>query len=179
MFLGAGKLLEKGFSAWKGAKNVDEIFDATTASNKVKGNFGEIKAADNLVNNKKVKEAGYDLARIGDDAPTGLDDTIKKGIDGLYENANPPPKFVIDEAKYGTSQLGKTKDGKQMSDGWVLGEKTGNNRLVDQVGEVKAKEIERAMSKGQVEKVLSKIDANGNVVTKRLDSAGKVIGNWP
>ncbi len=28
-------------------------------------------------------------------------------------------KYVIDEAKFGSSQLGKTKDGPQMSDGWL------------------------------------------------------------
>ncbi len=155
----------------------DEAFDAATATNKQKGNFGEIKSADNLANNKAVKDAGYDLTRIGDDVPTGLDDTIKKGIDGLYENASPPPKFVIDEAKYGTSTLGKTKDGKQMSDGWILGKD--KKRLVDQVGKKKAKEIARALKNNEVEKVLSKIDKNGNVVTKKLGENGTVIGNWP
>jgi len=32
LFLGAGKLLEKGFSAWKGAKNVDEVAEVVAKS---------------------------------------------------------------------------------------------------------------------------------------------------
>jgi hypothetical protein len=43
-----------------------------------------------------------------------------QGIDGVYENPNPPPKYVVVEAKYGTSQLGDTESsGKQMGDRWV------------------------------------------------------------
>jgi len=159
----------------KSSKDVDKTFDASKATNKQKGNFGEIKATDNLLNNPTLKQKGYDLKRIGDDAPTGLDDKIKKGVDGIYENATPLPKYVIDEAKYGKSRLGKTKDGKQMHDDWVKG----SDRLADQVGKKKALEIERAIKNGEVEKVLSKIDKNGNVVTKKLDSNGKVIGDWP
>ena len=116
------------------------------------------------------------IIKIGDAAPTKLNDTIKKGIDGIYENATPPPSFIIDEAKYGTSGLSKLKDGtKQMSDDWI----TGADRLADQVGPEKAREIIEALDAGDVDRVLSKIDDAGNVVTKQLDSAGKVIGNWP
>ncbi len=196
LFLGAGKVIEKGFRAYSAAKaakaadelveaagkgadevveSIDDAFDASKATNKQKGNYGEIKAADNLVNNKALKDAGYDLTKIGDSAPTGLDDKIVKGIDGIYENATPPPKFVIDEAKFNTAGLGKTKDGKQMSDGWI----EGSERLEKQVGPRKAAEIKDAMLDGDVEKVLSKIDKNGNVVTKQLDQNGNIIGDWP
>ncbi|MDB4292822.1 DUF4280 domain-containing protein [Maribacter sp.] len=188
LFLGAGKVIghyaddivkifaRGGDEALEAAsKGADEVFDASKATNKQKGNFGEIKSSNNLVNNKALKDAGYDLSKIGDEAVETIDDKIAKGIDGIYENASPPPKYVIDEAKYGTSGLGKTKDGKQMSDGWVKGSK----RLEDQVGKVKADDILEAMENGNVEKVLSKIDKNGNVVTKKLDDAGKIIGDWP
>ena len=43
----------------------------------------------------------------------------KKGIDGIYAHPNPPPDYVITEAKYNKAQLGKTVDGRQMSDGSV------------------------------------------------------------
>ncbi len=188
LFLGAGKLIghyaddivrvfSKGGDEVleAGAKSADEGFDAATATNKQKGNFGEIKSADNLTNNPALKKKGYDLTKIGDSAPNSIDDKIVKGIDGIYENATPPPKFVIDEAKFNTAQLGKTADGKQMSDAWVEGSK----RLENQVGRKKANEIMRAMKNNNVEKVISRVDDAGNVVTKKLDSAGKVIGNWP
>lgn len=49
-----------------------------------------------------------------------------------------------------------------MSDSWV------NDRLESQVGEDKAREIQKAMSKGNVDKVISRIDEKGNVITNKL-----------
>lgn len=142
-------------------------FDPANATSKQKGNFGEMASHKNMSQNPN-------LNRIGDPPPTGLDDTLKKGIDGIYENSNPPPKFVIDEAKYGSSQLNpNTLDGPQMSNDWV------RNRLKDQVGKKKADEIMQAMDEGEVDKVLSKIDETGNVTTQRIDASGKVTGPWP
>ena len=188
LFLGAGKLLghyaddivklftKGGDEALEAAsKSADEVFDVSKATNKQKGNYGEIKSANNLANNPALKKKGYNLSKIGDPPVTGLDDKIVKGIDGIYENATPPPKFVIDESKFNTAQLGKTKDGKQMSDAWVKGSK----RLENQVGRKKANEIIKAMKNNNVEKVVSRVDKSGNVVTKKLDSAGKVTGLWP
>ena len=40
------------------------------------------------MNNQSLKEAGFDLKPVGKSAPTGINDKIVKGIDGLYENAN-------------------------------------------------------------------------------------------
>ncbi|MED2790306.1 hypothetical protein P4256_01025 [Bacillus wiedmannii] len=83
------------------------------------------------MNNQSLKEAGFDLKLVGKSAPSGINDKIVKGIDGLYENANQNSniKYVIDEAKFGSSQLGKTKDGRQMSDGWLKGSETGKSRI--------------------------------------------------
>jgi hypothetical protein len=169
-------------SAEKTGKNFDEVkkaFDPSTATNKQKGNFGEVASANNMQNNPALKNASngnrYNLQRIGDDAPKGLDDAGHNGIDGIYKNATPPPQYVIDEAKYGSSRLSKTtKDGPQMSDNWV----TGNKRL-DQVGPEKAREIEKAMKNGDVEKVVSKIDEAGNVTTYKVDAKGNIGGPWP
>lgn len=162
--------------------NIDD-FNAKTATNKQKGNFGEIKSNDNLLNNKSLKDAGYDLIPVGKNAPLSLNDKIVKGIDGLYENTNPNStiKYVIDEAKFGGSQLGKTKDGKQMSNSWILGEVTGNDRILDAVegDELLAIKIADALEDNQVERVLSKVDSNGNVTTFRLDVNGNIIGEWP
>ncbi|MBQ0151711.1 MAG: DUF4280 domain-containing protein [Chryseobacterium sp.] len=151
-------------------------FDPKTATNKQKGNFGEMASHNDKINNPALKDKGYDLKRIGDDAPSGLDDTIKKGIDGIYENANPPPKYVIDEAKYDTSKLSqKPKDGPQMSDDWIKGSK----RLENQVGEDKAREIAKALDKGEVDRVLSKIDKNGKVTTYKINADGTIGDPWP
>ena len=164
-------------------KSEFDDFDPSNATTKQKGNYGEYKADDNLVNNKSLKEAGYDLESIGRDVPTSPDDSIVKGIDGLYKNNNPNSeiKYVVDEAKFGSSKLGKTKDGLQMSDDWLTGTKTGNNRILDAVnGDKKlASTIEKALKKGQVERVLTKVDSKGVTTTFRLNAEGKIIGTWP
>lgn len=162
--------------------NVDN-FDAKTATNKQKGNYGEIKSSDNLLNNQSLKEAGFDLKPVGKSAPTGINDKIVKGIDGLYENANPNSniKYVIDEAKFGSSQLGKTKDGRQMSNDWLNGSETGKSRILKAVDgdEVLAEKIANALEDSEVERVLSKVDSSGNVKTYRLDEEENNIGEWP
>jgi hypothetical protein len=123
------------------------------------------------------------LESIGKSAPTSPNDKIEQGIDGLYKNNNVDSeiKYVIDEAKFGKSQLGNTKDGLQMSDDWITGTKTGNDRILKAVNgdEELAAEIQEALENGQVERVLSKVDENGKVTTYRLDSNGKIIGTWP
>lgn len=157
-------------------KQAKKKFDHKEASNKQKGNFGEIASHDNLLNNKTLKDKGYNLKRLGEDAPTGLDDKIRKGIDGIYENTTPPPKYVINESKYGSSKLNpKTADGPQMSDDWV----NGSQRLEEQVGRQKAGEIMKALENGEVDKVLSKVDANGKVTTYRVKPDGSIGSPWP
>ncbi|MCC2379525.1 cytoplasmic protein [Bacillus wiedmannii] len=158
-------------------------FDAKTATNKQKGNYGEIKSSDNLLNNQSLKEAGFDLKPVGKSAPSGINDKIVKGIDGLYENTNAESKikYVIDEAKFGSSQLGKTKDGRQMSNDWLKGSETGKSRILKAVegDEVLAEQITKALQKGKVERVLSKVDSSGKVKTFKIDSKGNIVGEWP
>ncbi|HHL3304084.1 TPA: hypothetical protein ACQ444_004905, partial [Bacillus cereus] len=137
----------------------------------------------NLLNNQSLKDAGFDLKPVGKSTPSGINDKIVKGIDGLYENANPNSniKYVIDEAKFGSSQLGKTKDGPQMSNGWLNGSETGKSRILKAVDgdEVLAEKIANALEDSEVERVLSKVDSSGNVKTYRLDEEGNNIGEWP
>ncbi|HDR8271888.1 TPA: cytoplasmic protein, partial [Bacillus cereus] len=144
---------------------------------------GEIKSSDNLLNNQSLKEAGFDLKPVGKSAPTGINDKIVKGIDGLYENANPNSniKYVIDEAKFGSSQLGKTKDGPQMSDGWLTGVNTEKSRILKAVdGDNKlADKITKALERDKVERVLSKVDSSGKVKTFKIDAKGNIVGEWP
>lgn len=97
MSSGDTKGMGEGSSGESKKTNVDD-FNAETATTKQKGNFGEIKSSDNLLNNQSIKAAGYDLKVIGRDAPSIIDDI--KGIDGLYENTNVKSniKYVIDES---------------------------------------------------------------------------------
>jgi len=163
-------------------KTTFENLDLETASNKQKGNYGEYRANDNLINNQSLKEERYNLKRKGRSAPTSPDDKIVKGIDGIYVNEDPNSniKYVINESKFNSAQLGKTKKGvKQMSDKWIL--EDGGKRILEAVNgdEELMFDILEALGSGKVEKVLSKVDANGKVTTYRLDSTGKIIGTWP
>ena len=76
--------------------------------------------------------------RISYDRVESLDDKIKQGIDRVYECKNPPPKYIIGEAKYDTSQLRTLPNGtKQMSDEWIFNQ----GRLEKSVGKKMADKI--------------------------------------
>jgi|GEM_PF-6351139 len=97
------------------------------------------------------------------------------GIDDIYKNPKPPPDYVLAEYKYGGGQLGNTRDGLQMSDDWVHGVNTGNDRLKQAVNETEALKIRKAIDSGHVEKWLLRVDEPGNVKKLLLDVDGNVI----
>jgi len=136
-------------------KSVKTTLDTT----KQKGNFGE------MVMDEHYKSLGYE--RVSVDKVTGLDDTIKKGIDGVYYNPNGKPPYIIGEAKYGTSTLSKTKDGLQMSGDWIEGSK----RLETAVGKDLADDI---LLEGYKPELVN-IKTDGSVTVKPLDKNGKVV----
>ena len=143
-----------------------ESGEVALKTNKQKGNYGEMKMDDYF------ESQGYE--RISKTLVTSLDDKLSKGIDGVYENANPPPQYVIAEAKYNTAQLSNTKrSGKQMSDKWIDSE----NRLVDAVGMDKADEImtEIMFNQDNVEKILVKVNKNGDIVKSNIGNNGYLV----
>ena len=95
----------------------------------------------------------------------------QQGIDGVYKPKNPPPDYVITEAKYGKSTLGDTLDGKQMSDPWMT-----DKRLIDKVGEVEADKIRQAIDAGRVDKWLINVKPDGSATKVLLDSGASKIG---
>lgn len=143
--------------------------EITLITNKQKGNFGE------MVQDNFYEGPDKNLNRISKDRVTSLDDAIHKGIDGVYEDpTGGPPKFVISEAKYGTSKLSILKDGTpQMSDKWI------SDRLDDAVGVEKAKEIrfEMMLNPDNVQCTLINVDSKGNVVESILKNGKKLKGN--
>lgn len=151
-------------------------FDPEVASTLQKSNAGEILADDNMrIVRENVGANGntYTLESIGRPAPGGIDDPIVKGIDGIYKNQTPPPSYVINETKWGSSEINQeTRTGPQMSEGWVT-KRLGELSMMEQV------KIQRAIKNGDVDFVISKVDTSGNVstyyATSVTDSAGQVI----
>ena len=129
----------------------------TLKTNHQKAAFGEKTAHDKMV------QDGY--------KPLGNTDGVYKpgqtGIDGVYKHPNPPPDYVITEAKYGNARLGNTADGKQMSDKWV----TGSKRL-EKAGisskDIKAIKEGLELGDGTVEKKLIRVVENGGTTITTL-----------
>src|SRR5690606_34134374 len=88
---------------------------STPLTNHQKAAIGERTAHDKMVAD------GYHQLRN----TNGTYSPGQAGMDGSDIPPKQPPDYVITEAKYGTAKLGKTADGKQMSDSWI----TGSNRL--------------------------------------------------
>jgi uncharacterized Zn-binding protein involved in type VI secretion len=88
------------------------------------------------------------------------------GIDGVYKNTNPPPAYAIADAKYGTSKLGNTKSGKQMSPKWI------DQRLNKAVGSRAADQIRLANRSGNVSRMVLSVDQSGKV-TPTILGAGE------
>lgn len=126
-----------------------------------KGDYGEMKMDDFF------ESQGYQ--RISMDRVTDLDLSAHQGIDGIYYKADGHPPYVIGEAKYATSKLSILSDGTpQMSDAWVQSGKV--SRLEQSVGIDTADDILLA----GYERVLTQIDANGDVITYALNTDGRI-----
>ncbi|PAX99895.1 hypothetical protein CKO50_18530, partial [Pseudoalteromonas sp. HM-SA03] len=96
------------------------------------------------------------------------------GIDGIYLHPNPPPDFVITEAKYNKARLGKTRDGKQMNNRWVTKERLEKAGLSRREQD----KILRGLRKndGSVQKLLIRNKEDGSLVVKELDRNANIIG---
>lgn len=153
----AAEKLEKE-AAEKAAKEKGGHINGT---NHEKAAFGEKTAHD------KMLDKGYE--------PVGKTDGIyekgKTGIDGVYKSKTPPPDYVITEVKYGSSKLGKTADGKQMSDDWLT-----DKRLIDKVGRKEADAIKQAMKKGNIEKRLIQVGEDGSTSMVKLGKDAEKLG---
>jgi len=129
-----------------------------------KGNYGEMKM------DAYFESQGY--TRISTDRVTDLNAVTHQGIDGVYYKPDGQPPYIIGEAKYGSSTLSTLSDGtKQMSDDWIMNGKFQSSRLQQSVGNTKYKDI---LLNGY-DRILTKIDSNGNISTYMLDESGKIL----
>lgn len=155
---------------------LERIRNGENLANEELGNLGE------MMMDQYYISKGY--KPLNKHRVTGLDDKkdgFKTGIDGVYEKTNPDgtKSYVIADAKYNTSQLSETKDGKQMSDNWI------DKRLDDAVGKEKADEIREAAEdnpdsvKHEVYHIDPNADENGYMHTdvQEVDSEGNKVGD--
>lgn len=128
-----------------------------------RGKYGEMKT------DQDMREKGY--VRISKDMLVDDKSELKQGLDGFYEKVGGEPRFVGLDAKYGSSKLGDTLDGKQMSWNWI------DKRLDASVGKEKADEIRwaRLFNKDSVGSFVSRIDSYKNVSYDKLDDNANVI----
>lgn len=153
-------LFEKA-AAERQAQAVKEAPPQKTDGVHIKATYGEKTA------HEKMLEQGHEpVGKTNGEYRPG-----EQGIDGVYKNKTPPPDYIITESKYGTSTLGKTADGKQMSDDWLT-----DKRLIDKVGEAEARKISQALNKGDVEKWLVNVKPDGTATKVLLDSGASKIG---
>ncbi len=152
-------------------------------SNKLKGIYGEI-ISDHFMESHNFKQ-GYKFTNLLPEERRVRKMTDKprgRGIDGIYQNANPPPPYVITETKYRTesgqyiddegmakdSVLSMTKhSGKQMSDDWI------GPRLADSLSQRDADLI----SDSDYERWLMIVDSSGEVINiTKLNENAESIG---
>ncbi|QLD93804.1 hypothetical protein [Campylobacter coli] len=131
-------------------------------NNRQKGNYAEMQM------DKYYKAKGY--KRISLNKVQGLDDKIHHGIDGIYYNPNKNPKYIIAEAKFGTSKLDRKT--KQMSDEWLTEKSRNRLGIVDEKHRKEIKELLKKNS-NEVRKDLFHVDKKGNVSIKELDKNAK------
>ncbi|HEB9350291.1 TPA: hypothetical protein RZK40_001844 [Campylobacter coli] len=118
---------------------------------------------------KYYKAKGY--KRISLNKVKGLDDKIHHEMDGIYYNPDKNPKYIIAEAKFGTSKLDRKT--KQMSDEWLIKNKL--KQLKDNVGEKQAKEIKKLLNSNEVRKDLFHVDEGGKETIDYLDKDANKI----
>ncbi|MGQ7660782.1 T7SS effector LXG polymorphic toxin [Streptococcus suis] len=178
-----GKHLEVEKAIKQRVKLHDELerriskFDYYTASKTQKGNYGEIRAYDDLLTPKRGETSIYDLRRVGRDIPESLDAKLERGIDGIYINkSGTGSKVIIDEAKFNKSRLNPhTADGKQMSYEWIKN----RIKLKDFTDPEEYFTVLEAFESQNYDSVLSRVDVDGTVKHFRLDSGANIIGEWP
>lgn len=156
-------------------EGLEKIKNGENLTNEELGNLGE------MMMDQYYISKGY--TPLNKNRVTSLDDRkggFKTGIDGVYEktDSDGSESYVIADAKYNTSQLSDTNDGKQMSDNWI------DKRLDDAVGKEKADEI-RDAAEDDPDSVAHEVyhidpneDENGNIHTdtQEVDSEGNKIG---
>lgn len=150
------------------------------------GNFGEMAVDVDLEGTGHIK-------RISMRRVESLDAPMHHGIDGIYENLTPPPKYIILDSKYlgsekakantfaptmSTSQKTKIT---QLDDNWILnnlrGQFTDANGTISSENKIKMREIENMIKSNDKNLIRCgvKVDSSGKVTYYKYGNDGKVL----
>lgn len=141
------------------------LLDLSKLTTSQKGSLGEL-LGENTV--KKIIPDGEKLARAPAIGETGLDD--------LYKINKPNVDYVVIEYKFvgsgtgkGSTRLGETLDGTQVSNAWVLG----GSRLERSVGDDVASAVKDAILLNRTETWVVTTRPDGSSIVEVLDSLVK------
>jgi len=149
--------------------NGKPLLDLRNFSNEVKCSFGE------SFGGRKISRLFPGAQLIGAEPIYG-----QTGIDAIYKfSRNGIDRFAIVEYKFGTSELGITRDGLQMSDDWLFGSGTKRNRIFEYVNKNSALtyDIDCALKSDRAIKLLVHTNSFGAVSVGVLDKDAKLISN--
>ena len=142
------------------------VLDLKQLTNEQKGILGDLFGSDTV---KQIIPDGEKLARIPGVGETGIDDLYKVNradVDYVVIEY----KFVGTDGKTGSSALGNTADGKQGSDGWILG----GDRLERAVSSERvADSVRSSIDSGRIETWVVTTRRDGATEIQVLDSTGK------
>jgi filamentous hemagglutinin len=142
------------------------VLDLKQLTNEQKGILGDLFGSDTV---KQIIPDGEKLARIPGVGETGIDDLYKVNradVDYVVIEY----KFVGTDGKTGSSALGNTADGKQGSDGWILG----GDRLERAVSSERvANSVRSSIDSGRIETWVVTTRRDGATEIQVLDSIGK------
>ena len=119
------------------------------------------------------------IERISMRRITDLDAPMHHGIDGVYENYTPPPKYLIVESKYLGAEkavdeafaprMSKVINGRQMDSEWI------DKILKNQFQMIYMMKLSMQLTEKKVDFVASKVTNDGNITYYKLDSSGKIM----
>lgn len=144
------------------------LMDFRNLTNAQKSVIGEMLGGERV---KQLLPAGEKIGRS-----PGIGET---GIDDLFKVNKPGVDYVVVEYKFGSSKLGRTADGLQMSDDWLRGANTNYDRILESVSNNTkvADAVASSLDAGRVEKWLVHTDPFGTVTVGVLDRSGKLVIN--
>jgi hypothetical protein len=165
------KKIKKGLGSKKQQQSIKDVESGKTKlegygekknNHTRKKNYGEMKMDQHF--------EGKGFERVSTNRVTDIDHTKgPHGIDGVYENSKPPPKYIVAEAKYDSSKLNpSTKDGPQMSKNWI------ENRLEAAVGSDLMEDI---LIQGY-DSVLCQVAPGGKISLLKIGSSAEIVGEY-